>query len=60
MFFLLNQPLNETVLENMSIDICVSNLATDLHSDTTTLFKLSEIPLNSEWSELLNLLHSVN
>lgn len=60
MFFLLNQPLNETVLENMSIDICVSNLVTDLHSDTTTLFKLSEIPLNSEWSELLNLLHSVN
>ena len=58
MFFLLNQPIDEIMLENMSIDICITNLPIDLCSDTIKIFKLSDIPLSSEWTELLHVLHS--
>lgn len=55
--FLFNQPLDNEFLEKMQIDICVCNVGTDKAITEAHQIRLSDVPLNSEWADLLVYLH---
>lgn len=58
-FFVFNAPLDNKLLEKMEIDLCVYNITPQEKLTYSNLFKLSNIPLGSEWDKLLILLHNV-
>lgn len=58
-FFIFNAPLDSKLLEKMNIDLCVCNLVPPTEIDSLRIFRLSTIPLESEWQELLKLLYNV-
>ena len=58
--FIFNRPLNNALLEQLDIDLCIYNLTPFEELTESELFRLSDIPLNSEWVELLTLLHNIS
>lgn len=57
--FVFNAPLDNNLLEKINIDLCVCNLTPPKSIDPAKLFRLSDIPLESEWQELLTLLYNI-
>lgn len=57
-FFVFNKPLNNTLLEKYSTDICVHNFSPQEKLIYCQSIQLSDVPKESEWSALLNILYS--
>lgn len=58
-FFVFNAPLDNSLLENLNINLCVYNFTPPEELTSSQLFRLSNIPLDSEWDKLLYILHNV-
>ncbi|MGO3913933.1 helix-turn-helix domain-containing protein [Enterococcus viikkiensis] len=54
--FLFNRPLTNELLSTLQIDLCVYNFEPQLTLSSSELYRLSDIPLDSEWQELQKLL----
>lgn len=57
--FLFNTPLTDDLLEQTEIDLCVYNFNTEQKLSSTKLFRLSDIPLESDWNKLSNILNHI-
>ena len=57
--FIFNAPLDLHLLEKMNIDLCVCNITPSPEIGHSKVFRLSNIPLESEWQELVQLLYNV-
>ncbi|WP_010052386.1 helix-turn-helix domain-containing protein [Carnobacterium maltaromaticum] len=58
-FFAFNTPLDNTLLEKMNIDLCIYNISPEENLTSSSLYRLSNIPLDSEWDKLLIFLHDM-
>lgn len=52
-FFVFNQPIDNVLIENMDIDLCVYNFPPLLPLNKCEVFQFSDSPLESEWQDLL-------
>ncbi len=57
--FLFNRPLTNELLSTLQIDLCVYNFEPQLHLTSSDLYRLSDIPLDTEWQELQDLLFNI-
>ncbi|MFQ7234393.1 MAG: hypothetical protein ACLRPU_05950 [Enterococcus hulanensis] len=57
--FLFNRPLTNELLSTLQIDLCVYNFEPQLNLTSSDLYRLSDIPLDTEWQELQDLLFNI-
>ncbi|WP_157456742.1 helix-turn-helix domain-containing protein [Carnobacterium maltaromaticum] len=58
--FIFNEPLNNTLIKKLDIDICVHNFVPQEKLDVQTAVKLSNIPQENDWGALLALLGQIS
>ncbi len=57
--FIFNSPLTDELLDQMGIDFCVYNFNTEKNLHSSQLFRLSDIPLESDWTKPSHILHNI-